>query len=329
MVGRRSVSELIAANDLDELIREIDRLCEESAWDALMDLRERCARSHESGRQMWPAASHAEHRLALEAPGPWAGAVVTEGAAHLGLGPLSEVAASTHTWAELWPYLPEGPLVGVVAAERVVRGEMLVDDPRLVTHEIEIPLAVQSWEPTYAVATYHSWKIEAPAPTIAAAAAVTIPGTGFVGIGPGPETAALADVARSWVTTSTGTSRAVGVSGGALDAIAALGATGATAAPVVASDALALIAWAAASGGAVGRRRGAAAGRATAWWTAAVLCGLDDDWPPEPAELGNAIAELEWWVWSPAGPSVGWACRIAVADPVDGLAWALDAVDHA
>jgi hypothetical protein len=91
------------------------------------------------------------------------------------------------------------------------------------------------------------------------------------------------------------------------------------------ADAVALLGWAAASGGARGRRRGAATGRFEAWWALAVLTAQDDDWPVDP---GPAAEELRWWVWAPEGPSVGWLCRVAVEDPVDGLAWALDATDR-
>src|SRR4029079_9502313 len=95
------VEGIIAANDLDELLREVDRRCDRGDWDALMALRDASARAFELGRQMWPAASHAEDRLALEAPAEWAAQVVVEGAAHLGLGPLTEVVATTHDWTSL------------------------------------------------------------------------------------------------------------------------------------------------------------------------------------------------------------------------------------
>ena len=45
------------------------------------------------------------------------------------------------------------------------------------------------------------------------------------------------------------------------------------------------MAWTAASGGAHGRRRGMAAGRFSAWWTAAALTGLLDDLA---GAIGNA-----------------------------------------
>src|SRR5207253_4563968 len=108
--------------DLDELVRHVDRLCDAEDWDGLVDLRDRCRRALERGKQLWPAASLAEYRLALDAPGPWAAAVLVPGAGRFALGPLSEVTASTHTWAELAPHVPPGPLAAVPANERVVRG---------------------------------------------------------------------------------------------------------------------------------------------------------------------------------------------------------------
>ncbi len=54
---------------------------------------------------------------------------------------------------------------------------------------------------------------------------------------------------------------------------------------------------------------------------------MSDDWPADPGALGEAVDELEWWTWSTSGET-GWICRIAIADPAEGLAWALDARDH-
>jgi hypothetical protein len=324
----RVVEEMIAANDLDELLREIDRRCERDDWDGLVSLRDACARSHEHGRQMWPAASHAEYRLALQAPAEWAAQAVREGAAHLGLGPLTEVVASTHGWASLADLVFPGPLRATVAQERVVRGESLIGDERAEPHLAEAPLQLCDWEPEYPVATYHSWKVEAPAPTAVASAAIRVAPEPVLDLR-GEETITLEEVARTWVASSNGTSRGVAVEGDGPLAISGLLTEGpATATPIDGASALALMAWAAASGGAHGRRRGMAAGRATAWWTAAVVAGMTDDWPADPDALGQAVGELDWWTWSTTG-ATGWICRIAVADPVEGLAWALDAHDHA
>ena len=90
-----------------------------------------------------------------------------------------------------------------------------------------------------------------------------------------------------------------------------------------------MLAWAGASGGAHGRRRGMARGRFEAWWCAAALTGLDTGWPPPVDELGGAIGELDWWRFDDGTPPSGWHLQIAVEDPLDGLAWALSAGDSA
>jgi hypothetical protein len=87
------------------------------------------------------------------------------------------------------------------------------------------------------------------------------------------------------------------------------------------------MAWAGASGGAHGRRRGAAVGRFGAWWALAAVAGLLDEWPVPPEHLGEAAAELRWLLWAPADTSSGWSLHLAVEDSDDGLAWAIAATD--
>ena len=90
-------------------------------------------------------------------------------------------------------------------------------------------------------------------------------------------------------------------------------------------SAVAWMAWAGASGGAYGRRRGTPAGRFTAWWAAAALAGLD--WPPEPSRLGEALAGLRWVLWEPSAEAAGWRLHLAVEDRAEGIAWAVAATD--
>ena len=92
---------LVEGSDLNGLVRFIDGIVAERDWDGLVELRDRCLEATERGKQLWGAAQFAEYRIALDAPGPYAGAVVREGAGRYALGPLWEVAASTHTWDEL------------------------------------------------------------------------------------------------------------------------------------------------------------------------------------------------------------------------------------
>src|SRR5512137_2091018 len=126
---REAVAEAVGRADLDGLVRLVDGLCREGDWEGVVLLRDRSRAALERGLQLWPAAEYAEYRLALEAPGPYAGAVVLEGAGRFALGPLWEVAASTHSWEELAPHLPGGPARALAAHERVVRGEDLTAAP--------------------------------------------------------------------------------------------------------------------------------------------------------------------------------------------------------
>jgi hypothetical protein len=323
---------LIEASDLDGLIVAVDRLCADEAWDSLVSLRDACRAALERGRQLWPVASHIEYRLALSAPGRWAAGVLRPGAGRFAPGPLPEVAASAHCWNELAPWVLEdaGPLAAITAHERVVRGEDLSASGTDGT-VLELPLRLQPWEPAYPVATYHPDRGEFPFPSLPEPTdEVRPPRHADVTPADDPESVrALLDVASVWTAESDGRAEAVAVEG---DAVAALGRLGVVRARVVSltvADALAALAWAAASGGAHGRRRGMAAGRFGAWWTAAALTGLLGAWPPPSDELGEALRSLRWYRWDAGDPDTGWVCRVAAEDPSDGVAWALAATDAA
>jgi hypothetical protein len=327
-----AVADAVAAGDLDELLRLVDRLCDDAAWDALFDLRDRCRRAfHETGRQLWPAASHAEYRLALQAPGPAAAAVLVEGAGRFALGPLPEVAASTHAWADMAGALAPGPWAAQVVAERVLRGEDLRDDERAVAAGGDLPLVCAPWEPAYLLATYKPFEVELPGPPPLDLVPVVLAGGGEHVTDPEVEDA-LRAVVEPWVVASNGSAALCSVRGRAEDAVAALGHHEVSWLDVPLTDALCRLGWAGASGGAHGRRRGAAAGRFSSWWALAALTGLaapDDEWPPSGDELGEAAASLRWAVWAPPGPRLGWSLHLAVEDPEEGLAWAIAATDRA
>ena len=323
-------AELVELGDLDELTRHVDRLVAASDWDGLVDLRDRCRRALERGRQLWPVAAHCEYRLALDAPAAFAARVLEPGAGQFTLGPLPEVVASTHTWEELAPHLPEaaGPLATICAHERVVRGEGLQGDGRVDPLVLDLPPVLQGWEPAYPVARYRADRAEfgdVPAPPMRP---LELLSTSQPKIVEGDEGArALCDLASAWVTQSNGSAKAVCVSGGAMAALAALGVDGALFAEVAPDHALALMAWTAASGGAHGRRRGMASGRFSAWWALAALGGVLDDWPVPSDELGEIASDLRWWRWDVPG-SRGWSLRLAVEDPAERLAWAVEATDR-
>ena len=102
---------LIHAVDLDGLVRLVDERCSDRDWEGLLRVRDRCAAAtRETGRQLWPAATLAEYRLALLAPPEWAATVLDGESGRFTIGPLSEVAAQLHTWEELAPHLAAVPV---------------------------------------------------------------------------------------------------------------------------------------------------------------------------------------------------------------------------
>ena len=314
----------VANPELDELIREIDRLAAQGDWDRLLALRDRARAAHERGKQHWPAAALAEYRLALEAPAEFAGAVIVEGAGRFAPGPLAEVAASTHPWSELAAHIAPGPLLSITAHERIVRGDDLTDDDRVDPLVLPLPLVLQEWEPSYPLATYRPDKADFPPPELPGPTIVELPPAPHESTTDADEALALRALVATWLTDSNGRSESVGVEGSALTAIAALGVTQARLAQVTLADAMALMAWAGASGGAAGRRRGMAWGRFLAWECAAELAGVDIE-----DDVGGAADELRWFVWDTGTADTGWSLRLAVEDPEGGCAWAIVATDHA
>lgn len=323
-----TVDEAAAQGDLDELIRWVDRLVDQRDWDELVRLRDKAKAAIERGFQLWPAASWAEYRLALEAPGEWAAALLVEGTGWMSLGPLHEVAASTHPWAELAPHQPGGPHAFLAAHERVLRGEDLTGQVDDLPQVFELPAVLQPWEPAYALAAYAPDKAEFPAPP----ASDLLParfGEAGKRVDDRAVDVALVELAKTWADESNGRLETVAVEGDAHAAVAALGVSSGNAAFVEPQEAIALMAWAAASGGAHGRRRGAATGRARAWWALTTLAGLDEADTLDPDDLGQAASELTWLRWDAGEPETGWSLRLAVADEQDGLAWAVNAQDAA
>jgi hypothetical protein len=320
-----SLSDAIAAGDLDALIRLVDGFCSSRDWDLVVELRDRARHAHEQrGLQLWPAAEYAEYRLALDAPGAFAGPVVDTEAGRFALGPLWEVAASSHPWSELRDHLPIGPARTLCAHDRVLRGEDLSGDDTIDAAVLELPLRVQPWEPVYPTATYRSSEADFPAPESPPLEDTELSG-GATTIDDDESIEALLDIGAVWARQSNGLARAGAVEGSALDAIAALGHGACRAARIEPQSALATIAWAGASGGAYGRRRGAAMGRFIAWWLVATLSDLE--WPAEANAIATAAADLTWFAWEPPDLQPGWSASIAIQSDTDGLAWALETSD--
>jgi hypothetical protein len=309
--------------ELDDLLREVERRCIARDWEGLLAVRARARASHERGRQHWAAAEYAEYRLALEAPGEFAAQVLVEGAGRFALGPLTEVVASTHTWAELAPHLDTGPLTAIAAHERVIRGEDLTGDVRVDPTVLTVPLALEDWESAHPVATYYADKADFPAPAQPSLEPIELPPAPFEHTTDVDEALALRGLAATWLEESNGRADAVAVQGTASQAIAALGATRARIGLMTPGEAFAWMAWTGASGGASGRRRGMAWGRYLAWECASILLQVDME------DVGAHVDELGWFMWDAFSPRLGWSLQLAIEDPANGCAWAVTASDQA
>lgn len=323
---RLTDGDLVEAAQPNELLRRVDALCEARQWDGLVDLAWRCREAVERGKQLWPIAEHVEYRLALEAPASYAASVLSPTAGRFALGPLTEVSASTHEFSELSPFISSPQIAGVLAAERVVRGENLEGIDKTHPEILELPMVLQGWEPQYSLATYRSSKVVAPPPEVEPLTTRSAGGAGTE-IDDPELVRSLLDLAATWVRSSNGLADATVVDGPVEAAIGRLCDDEFLIGDIEPALALALMGWAGASGGAHGRRNGAAAGRSAAWWAASTLCDLE--WPPNPDQLGEELSELRWFRWEPLRPVGGWHLHLAVEDAENGWSAAIAAEDRA
>jgi hypothetical protein len=322
-VDRSRLVDLVEASDSDGLIRFIDGLCAAREWDGLAEVRHRCIQAEARGRQLFGIVQFVDYRQALEAPAELAAEVVRDGAGRFALGPLWEVAASTHTWAELGPHLESRRMRTLVAAERALRGDEVDGDfdPEL----LGTPFELMAWEPRYEAATYRSDRADFPAPDPVPLQPVAVTEGSAQADDPDSEDA-LFGLVRTWVEESNGMAHVATVDGSARDAIVAVASGPVDGAQVTFAEALALMGWAGANGGAYGSRRGGPVGRSAAWAAVAALADLE--WPPRPPDIEAAGARLEWWRWEPHGLLGGWHLGLAAADPAESLAWAISGHDE-
>ena len=218
--------------------------------------------------------------------------------------------------------------MGFIAHECALRGHPIPAD---VANPLDIPFELQRWEPDYEVAEYGDEGVDAPSPQLPSPAEfVASTASGVREVIDDPDvTLAVRQLIEPWITSSNGRAEVVAVEGTAGAAVDALGVTAGRLARIPSPLAIAWLAWAGASGGAHGRRRGAAIGRFGAWWTVAALADLADDWPVDPDVIGAAVASLQWYWWDAGEPQLGWELQLAVADPAEGYAWAISAHDAA
>lgn len=319
---------LIARGDLDGLVRMIDDRSSSHDWPGLLRIRDRSRAAVETGRQLWPAATLAEYRLALLADAEHVAMVLDETDGLSGrftIGPLTEVAAQHHSWGDLEELLDSGPRATFVAHERAIRGEPIDSDD--LAPVLDIPPVLAPWEPKYAVATYSNSGAEFPAPDLPDDWRDIATTTDAEELDDDVDVS-LRQLVEAWTTASNGRAEVVCVNGDASAALGALGLRRARICDLEPAEAVAWIAWAGASGGAHGRRPGAAAGRYGAWWLLASLGDLLDDWPIDSDELGDLANELRWYRWNAYEPEVGWSLQIAIEDPSNEVAWAITALDH-
>jgi hypothetical protein len=208
-----------------------------------------------------------------------------------------------------------------------MRGEDLSMDGRTHQEVLELSMVLQPWEPTYALAKYLPHTVEAAEPWDPKAPLEPME---RVEAEPLDETElehALLDLVQPWTSESNGAASAAIVEGSATAAISAVTLRDVLWGPLQADEAIQRIAWLAASGGAHGRRRGAALGRSMAWYSTALFADLN--WPVDPDELGREVARLRWYRFEEVEDEQkeGWFARLAVADPDNGWAAALNASD--
>ena len=320
-----SLTSLIEASDLAGLSRYVDAVCSAREWDGLIEVRDLCEEAVKRGKQVWAVGQFAEYRLALEAPAPHAASVLSDGRGRFALGPLWEVAASTHTWAELRDHVEVPTVRAMTAHERSIRGD-LIDDDEIDERVLGIPVVVQGWEPTYPVADYRSDRAAFPDDIFD----IEMPWTELPdAVEPQPEDGVceiLTDLVRPWWDDSLGKAEVVTVDGTIEQAIRALGPHRVRAVDVPLSTALEAMVWAGASGGAHGRRRGTPSGRAAAWWVVLEVLGYDEV-PDDLVSIGKEAEELRWVLWDPGDRVGGWNLHLGIEDPDDGVAWVLSAVD--
>ena len=315
---------------MDELIQAVEGLSSSRDWSLMFELRDLAREARSTGRQLWPIATLCEYRLALRAPAVWVGRVLADHTGQSPFGPLTEVAAQQHTWLELCDVIPPGPDAAFIAYERMMRGDLdPILDERADPNVLELPFRLWDWEPRYMLAQYTDNGAEFPAPpTPAPDTEVALPPPAE-SVGDPHTVEAFRELVTPWTAASNGRCDIVTVEGDHLSAIATLGVSRARVRQIEPEQAMALMGWAGASGGAHGRRRGAAYGRFAAWWAAASVAGLAEEWPISASEMGDVVRFLRWYVWDAYEPATGWHLRLAVHDREEELGMAIAAVDHA
>ena len=147
--------------DLDALLIRIDHLCADREWAGVA----RPARPLPAGHRAGPAAvAGGQPRRVPAGPG---GARPGRRRRCWCPVPGASPSARWRRWRRrptrgpsCGPTWRPRPEAGMVAHERVVRGEDLTGDDRVDPTALELPLRLQPWEPEYPLATYRAHKLE-------------------------------------------------------------------------------------------------------------------------------------------------------------------------
>ena len=317
--------DLINSADLDGLVRLIDDYCETRSWHDLLGLRDACKAAVANGRQVWPASTLAEYRLALLATAEIAVKVVDEEAGRFTMGPLTEVIAQNHQWSELSEFLEPSPTSTYIAYECAIRGQKV--DSELFP-ALESPCTLLPIETNYALAEYHDNEAKFPTPAIPEMGnAIAIPESSATVIHDHDASAAIHQLVDAWTTQSNGELRISCVEGSVLDALGALNVQEARLSLLTSGEALAWLTWAGASGGAHGRRRGNALGRDAAWWTIAALTEKTFHWPLNNIDLAASVNSLQWFWWDVNEPTTGWQLQLCIHHADRNRSWAISVHD--
>ena len=317
--------DLINRADLDGLVRLIDDYCETRSWHDLLGLRDACKAAVANGRQVWPASTLAEYRLALLAPAEIAVQVVDEEAGRFTMGPLTEAIAQNHQWSELNGFLEPSPTSTYIAYECGIRGQQV--DSELFP-ALESPCTLLPVESNYVLAEYHDNEAKFPTPAIPEMGnAIAVPASSAIVVQDPEVETAVNQLVDAWTTQSNGELRISCVEGSVLDALAVLEVQEARLSLLTSSDALAWLTWAGASGGAHGRRRGNALGRDAAWWTVAALTVNTFHWPLSNDDLETAVNSLQWFWWDTNEPATGWQLQLCIHHADRNRSWAISVHD--
>lgn len=330
----QQLEDLVTRADLDGLVRLIDAACVSRDWVHLLEIRAAARQAADTGRQLWPAATLAEYRLALHSPAEIATQVLLLEASRFTLGPLTEVIAQHHTWDQLTEFLPHEPQSTYVAYECALRGNEIANATDLFP-ALEIPVQRANWEPQYQLAVYADNEATFAAPTLPPTSDATtcdVPKGDAVTAtridNEGVEIAAH-QLVEAWTAQSNGRCTTALASGDVTNALGALGDVRTTCISlrsIASQDALSWLAWAGASGGAYGRRLGAATGRFGAWWMLAALGDALHQWPLT-AEQAGIIAAQWSWSWWDNGPASGWQLHLVAHNETTNTSWAINAND--